>query len=189
MSSWMGQARKLPNRLPRIADQAVERARLTVVPRRQTRAARVPFVILVAMVLLAGVVGLLLFNTSMQHASFRATALEAQARRLHTVEQSLQMQVDRLRDPQRVATRARSLGMVPLVNPAFIELGSGEVLGNPVPATAADRQRLTPLPTRPPAAFRKAPVRIIVTETPDTGIDGVPSDDTGGQGGTTDIRE
>jgi hypothetical protein len=189
MSSWMGQARKLPGRLPRIADQAVERARLTVVPRRQTRAARVPFVILVAAVMLAGVVGLLLFNTSMQQASFRATALEAQARELHTVEQSLKMQLDQLRDPQRVATRARSLGMVPLVNPAFIELGTGKVLGNPVPATAADGQRLTPMPARPPAAFRKAPVRIIVTQSPDTGVDGVPSDDTGPRDGRTDIRE
>ncbi|MGH3307948.1 MAG: hypothetical protein ACRDOX_09690, partial [Nocardioides sp.] len=61
------------------AEAAVERARLTVVPRRRTRAARMPFVMLVSLVLLGGVIGLLLFNTSMQQASFAATALEEQA--------------------------------------------------------------------------------------------------------------
>ena len=42
----------MPTRLPRIADYAVERARLTVVPRRSTPAPRMPFMILVALVLL-----------------------------------------------------------------------------------------------------------------------------------------
>ena len=41
MSALINQAR---NRVPRFAEAAVERARLTVVPRRSTRAARVPFV-------------------------------------------------------------------------------------------------------------------------------------------------
>jgi hypothetical protein len=39
----------------------------------------VPFVTLVVLVLLGGVIGLLMFNTSMQQASFAATALEQQA--------------------------------------------------------------------------------------------------------------
>ena len=54
---------RIRSRVPRIAEAAVERARLTVVPRRRTRAGRVPFVALVSLVLLGGVVGLLLFNT------------------------------------------------------------------------------------------------------------------------------
>ena len=57
----------------------MERARLTVVPRRPSPAPRMPFMILVAPALLGGVVGLLLFNTSMQQASYKATALELQA--------------------------------------------------------------------------------------------------------------
>lgn len=182
MSAWMGQAR---TRLPRIAEHAVERARLTVVPRPRTKAPRVPFMILVSLVLLGGVVGLLLFNTSMQQASFKATELEARAQQLHAVEQSLQMEVDQLRDPQRVATEAQALGMVPLVNPAFLKLSDGTELGNPVPAAPTDSQRLTPLPTRKPATFQKTPVKVIATETPDTGVDGVPSDATGGGSGTT----
>ena len=66
--------------MPRIAEAAVERARLTVVPaRRGAPAARVPFVMLVSLLLVGGVAGLLLFNTSMQQASFTATAMEDQA--------------------------------------------------------------------------------------------------------------
>jgi hypothetical protein len=185
MSAWMAQAR---TRLPRLAETAVERARLTVVPRRPTAAPRVPFMILVALVLLGGVVGLLLFNTSMQQASFRATAMEATAAQLHAKEQSLRMDVDRLRDPQRVATRAQALGMVPLVNPAFIRLSDGEVLGNPVAALPADAQRLTPLPTRKPAALVLPPVTV-VAETPDARRDGVPSDATASPNGTNDTED
>ena len=81
-------APQLRSRLPRLAEAAVERARLTVVPRRRTRAPRVPFVTLVSTLLLGGVVGLLLFNTSMQQASFAATALEEQATNLSAREQT-----------------------------------------------------------------------------------------------------
>ena len=56
---------------PRFAEAAVERARLTVVPAPApaSHAPRVPFATLVS-VLLGGVVGLLMFNTQMQQASF-----------------------------------------------------------------------------------------------------------------------
>jgi cell division protein FtsB len=184
MSAWMGQARA---KMPRIAEQAVERARLTVVPRR-TRAPRVPFMILVSVVLLAGVVGLLMFNTSMQQASFRASALEAQAAELHATEQSLRMEVDRLRDPQRVALAAQKRGMVPLVNPAFIRLSDGAELGDASPALPTDAQRLEPLPAGKPKAFRKAPVTVIAEQSPDTGVDGVPSDVPASGGGTTGVQ-
>lgn len=146
----MGQARV---RVPRIAETAVERARLTVVPRRSVQAPRAPFLVLVAVVLLGGVVGLLLFNTSMQQVSFRATALETRAAALQAERQQLQMEVDNLRDPQRVSTRASDLGMVPMVNPAFINLGDGSVLGDAAPATADSRIRLHALPTKRPAAY------------------------------------
>ena len=49
-------------RVSRIAQDAVDKARLTVVPRVRSRAPRVPFVTLVSLVLVAGVVGLLLYS-------------------------------------------------------------------------------------------------------------------------------
>lgn len=155
MSALVNQAR---SRVPRIAEAAVERARLTVVPRTAHRAARVPFVTLVSLLLVLGVAGLLIFNTSMQKASFTATDMQNRAEVLAAKEQSLQMQLARLRDPQRVAERARRLGMVPPSSPAFIRLSDGKVLGQPVPATSADALRVTPLPTRKPRSLMPAPV-------------------------------
>ena len=155
MSAQMFQAR---NRVPRIAEAAVERARLTVVPRTPARAARVPFVVLVSLLLVGGVAGLLCFNTSMQQASFTATAMEDQAASLDAKQQSLNMELDALRDPQRVAVRAKEMGMVPPNAPAFIRLSDGKVLGKPVPASSQNAIRVLPLPTpqaEEPAAHRR----------------------------------
>lgn len=168
MSTWMAQSR---SRLPRLAENAVERARLTLVPRPERRAPRMPFLALVALVLLLGVIGLLVFNTHMQQSSFKATALEARAAALHAEEQALRMELDTLRDPQRVAQRARDLGMVPVANPAFLRLSDGEVLGEARAVTPADAQRLTPLPTRRPDALMPPAANV----TADDLVDGAPS--------------
>jgi hypothetical protein len=138
------------NRVPRNAWAAVERARLTVVPRRATQAPRVPFVTLVSLLLVGGVAGLLLFNTHMQQGSFVTSSLEETAAVLAGKEESLRMQVHRLRDPQHVAVRAKRLGMVPATSPAFLRLSDGKVLGSPLPAERSEAFRISPLPpTRP----------------------------------------
>jgi hypothetical protein len=154
----MDQAR---NRFPRIAEAAVERARLTVVPRTASRrTATMPFMALVSVLLVGGVAGLLFFNTSMQQVSFTATAMEDKAARLDAQRQGLQMELDALRNPQRVALEAKRLGMVPPAGPAFIRLGDGRVLGSPTPATTADSLRLTSLPTRRPKNLDPGPLVI-----------------------------
>lgn len=181
MSTWIAQSR---SRLPRLAENAVERARLTLVPRQVQRAPRVPFLALVAAVLLTGVVGLLVFNTHMQQTSFQATALEARATTLHAQEQALRMELDTLRDPQRVAQRARALGMVPMVNPAFLQVSDGTVLGDAVPAAATDAQRLTPLPTRRPDELM--PPAPTVTRDDLVGDPGAPSRSAAASGGTNE---
>lgn len=164
MSTLMNQAR---NRAPRFAEAAVERARLTVVPRRTSKAPRVPFVALVSLLLVGGVVGLLLFNTNMQQASFSGTELEDNASNLYAKEQSLQMRLDTLRDPQKVASRAMSLGMVPSGSPAFIRLSDGSVLGTPSAADPLNAMRISPLPTRKPKNLRPDPV-IVKVKAPTT---------------------
>ncbi len=116
-----------------------------------------PFVGLVSMLLVAGVAGLLLLNTSMQQASFTATSLEEQASVLDAEEQSLQMQLEMLRDPQKVAARAKGLGMVPAGNPAFIRLPDGKVLGKPTIAGPEQTIRISPLPTQTPKRLAPAP--------------------------------
>ncbi|HEX6148987.1 hypothetical protein [Nocardioides sp.] len=149
---------QLRARMPRIAEAAVERARLRVVPRRQARAARVPFVALVSLVLLGGVIGLLLFNTSMQQAAFATTALEQQASTLTARQQILEMELDVLRNPQRVAERAQAMGMVPSGTPAYLLLENGKVLGEPTPATPANTIRLKARPPAKPAFLDPDPV-------------------------------
>lgn len=160
MSALIDQAR---SRVPRIAEAAVERARLTVVPRGPARrAARVPFVVLVSLVLVGGVAGLLCFNTSMQQASFTATAMEVRAQALDAKQQSLTMELDALRDPQRVAVKAQEMGMVAASSPAFIRLSDGKVLGRATPAAADGALRIIPLATRKPKNLRPTPIVIEV---------------------------
>jgi type II secretory pathway pseudopilin PulG len=161
---------QIRHRVPRIAQEAVERARLSVVPRTRTRAPKVPFVTLVSLVLVGGIVGLLLFNTSMQQSSFAATALEEQATNLAAREQTLQMELDELRNPQRVATQAQEMGMVVPAAPTFLTLGGGEVEGVRTPATPEDRLNLQPLAPVKPAILPPDPtiVEVPAAEVPPT---------------------
>ena len=163
MSTLINQAR----RVPRIAEAAVERARLTVVPRTSARrAARMPFMALVSLLLVGGVAGLLFFNTSMQQTSFTATSLEDRAERLEAQRQGLQMELETLRNPQRVAVQAKAMGMVPGGAPAFVRLSDGAVLGKPQPATVDDALRVTPLPTPKPRKLNPKPM--VITLDPDS---------------------
>src|SRR5689334_15087682 len=180
-------ALQLRSRLPRIADAAIARARLTVVPRTRTKAARVPFVMLVSMLLLSGVVGLLLFNTSMQQASFAATALDQQATTLSAREQTLKMELDKLRDPQRVAQQAVKLGMVPPASPAFLELPSGKVLGDALPATRLNAVRLYARPPVKPRLINPPP--IVHTVVAETGAADAQQGDHAGRNGHHDLRQ
>jgi hypothetical protein len=155
------------SRVPRFAEAAVERARLTVVPPRRalgrTQAARTPFAVLVIAMLAAGVVGLLMFNTNMQQTSFEATALQDRVNVLTAKEQSLALELDELRDPQHLALAAKELGMVAPSQPAFVRLADGRVLGNPTPATVGDSVRVNPLPSKKPASLKR---RTIIVKVP-----------------------
>jgi hypothetical protein len=155
-------------RVPRLAGAALERARLTVVPkRRRARTSPVPFLLVVSMLAVGGVVGLLLFNTSMQQASFAATDLQHQADALQAKRQSLQMDLDRLRDPQVIALKAQRMGMVLPTSPAVLDLRTGKVLGDPTPATRLDPLRLlAPPPAKP--ALLDPPAHVTVVDPPAT---------------------
>ena len=154
MSTLFSQAR---TRIPRFADAAVERARLTVVPsRRGGRRRGAPFVMLVVLLLAGGVAGLLAFNTTMQQNAFTATALQHRADALAARQQSLAMDLERLRDPQQLAARAKKIGMVPPPNPAFVRLSDGKVLGQPVAPPGSTRSGSTPCPPRSRRCSRRS---------------------------------
>jgi hypothetical protein len=154
----MSQARNL--RVPKFAEEAVERARLAVVPRQhRTAPPRVPFAILVGLVLLGGVAGLLLFNTHMQKNSFAATALQTRADVLHAKEQSLRMDLDKLRDPQSLAIWAKDHHMVPPDGPSFLTM-SGQIIGDAKQATGVNDFPVRSPEAAKPDALRVPPVRL-----------------------------
>lgn len=174
-------------RLPRFAEAAVERARLTVVPARslgRTQAARTPFAVLVLLVLAGGVLGLLMFNTQMQQTSFTATALQDRATDLTARKQALDLELDSLRDPQQLAQSARDLGMVAPQTPAFVRLSDGKVLGTPTPAGGADAVQVTPGPSKKPAEIERRTVIVEATPRAARG-DGNRSGDTPGTSDAT----
>lgn len=149
-------------RVSRLAQGAVDKARLSVVPRVRTRAPRVPFVTLVSLVLVAGIVGLLLFNTSMQQASFAASSLEDQADTLAAREQTLRMELDELRNPQRVAMEAQQMGMVIPPAPVFLDLATGKTIGVRTPATREDAITLLPPAPVKPDVLAPDPTVVVV---------------------------
>ena len=149
-------------RVTRIAQEAVDKARLTVVPRVRSRAPRVPFMTLVSLVLVGGIVGLLLFNTSMQQASFAASSLQDEADTLAAREQTLRMELDELRNPQRVAEEAQSMGMVIPSAPVFLDLRSGKTSGVRTPSTPDNAIQLLPPPPAKPAILAPPPTVVEV---------------------------
>lgn len=158
-------AATLRSRVPRIAGAAVERARLTVVPRtRAVRAARVPFVLLVSAILLTGVVGLLMFNTSMQQASFALDTYSDRAVSLAAREEQLTAELEDLRDPQSLADWAQRNGMVAPTCTPFLNTGTGKVTGESCPAVAGPP--LPPGKDRPvlPAELAQRTTVIVVDE-------------------------
>ncbi|MGY2875295.1 hypothetical protein ACVW00_002485 [Marmoricola sp. URHA0025 HA25] len=168
MSTLMSQARA---RAPRFAEAAVERARLSLVPVRRTRPPRAPFAVLVFAILGAGVVGLLMFNTHMQQASFYATRLQQHADDLTARQQALDIDLEQLRAPQRLAEAGKALGMVAPGVPAFVRLSDGSVVGTPTPASPEDAVRIEPLPPGLPAALQRKPIVIRVPAVVGTGTD------------------
>lgn len=143
-------------RAPRPADIAVARARLSVVPRTRRSAPTMPFVLLVTLMLVGGVVSLLLFNTSMQQAAFAAGDLEEKAATLTAREQTLRMELEDLRNPQRVAEQAHRMGMVLPAASGFVHLSDGTVVDVEAAPAPVAPLRLQPLRPRKPAVLTSA---------------------------------
>ncbi|MEO8328486.1 MAG: hypothetical protein ABI586_00650 [Candidatus Nanopelagicales bacterium] len=85
--------------------------------------------------LVGGLGGLLLLNTLLAQGSFAVHDLDTQITALSDRQQSLQQKVAELAAPQRLARQANQLGMVATVNPAFLQMPGGHVLGKPTVAS------------------------------------------------------
>jgi hypothetical protein len=113
---------------------------------------------LLAVALLAGgLITLLMLNISLSRGSYQLSDAKTEQRKLEERRQALQEQIQAASAPQRLASRARDLGMVPAPNTAFVEVPSGKVRGKPAAAeapaagskasgTAAERDRAARTP-------------------------------------------
>lgn len=122
--------------LPRALQQSPRPSYLRLVAARRSSAAKAPFVVVVVLILVTGLLGLLALNTVLAQDAFRLHALQVSSRVLADREQALQRQVADLQSPQSLAARATRLGMVPGGPPAFLVLPEGKVLGAPEPGAA-----------------------------------------------------
>jgi hypothetical protein len=109
--------------------------RLRVAPPAPVSTPRAPFVAMVLVMVIAGVVGILVLNTKINENAFRLEALQQQQNKLDRTEARLTQDLADKESPTSLAAAAKRLGLVPAGSPAFITLPDGKVLGVPRPAT------------------------------------------------------
>ncbi|MGI8333877.1 hypothetical protein ACRYCC_28340 [Actinomadura scrupuli] len=115
-------------------------ARAPAPPARPGVPPRAPFVLLVVALLGGALVSLLLLNTVLAKDAFTLTELQQSNNLLTQQRQALQEQIAREEAPERLAQKARALGMTQPVRPAFVDARTGRVAGDtlrPVPRAAA----------------------------------------------------
>lgn len=101
------------------------------VPEQVSRPARLPFAVLVVSMLAVGLVAVLFLNISIAQGSYRLQDLKERTTVLGEQQESLKQQVAAESRPEALAQKAEGQGMVPGGSPAFIEVPSGKVRGDP----------------------------------------------------------
>ncbi|NUT36939.1 MAG: hypothetical protein HOV79_28110 [Hamadaea sp.] len=112
-----------------------ERPKLRLAPPMPVGGPRVPFVVMIVVLVMAGVVGILALNQKINENAFRLDNLRAEQAKLDRQEQDLNQQIAEKEAPGNLAAQARKLGLVPAGAPAFIRLPDGRVVGVPQPAS------------------------------------------------------
>ena len=113
------------------------------------RRSTLPFALVVMTVLGAGLVGVLVLNTAIDHGAFQVQQAQQRQTDLTNQEQQIQQQVAGLSAPGPLASEAAALGMVPNLQPAFLDPSAGTILGTP--SAAAKPPPPPPPPTTAPA--------------------------------------
>lgn len=108
--------------------------RLRVAPPAPVSAPRAPFVALVLVLVLAGVVGILVLNTRIAENAFKLDALKTKQAGLDRDEERVRSDLANKESPVTLASRAKQLGLVPSRTPAFLVLPDGSKLEMPGPS-------------------------------------------------------
>jgi hypothetical protein len=106
--------------------------------RPRSRAARMPFILLLVGLLGGALVSLLVISTTLAQGAFRITNLQQQNANLARQQQILTNDVAQAANPAVIAKEAGQLGMRPNPRLGFIDLKSGKIVtGKPSSAEAA----------------------------------------------------
>ncbi|WP_432829393.1 hypothetical protein [Dactylosporangium sp. CA-092794] len=108
--------------------------RLRVAPPAPVSAPRAPFVALVLVLVLSGVVGILVLNTRIAENAFKLDALKTKQQGLDRDEEKVRSDLASKESPVTLASRAKQLGLVPSSTPAFLVLPDGTKLEMPGPS-------------------------------------------------------
>ena len=109
-------------------------ARLTVAPPAPVTAPRAPFVALVLVLVITGVVGILVLNTKIAENAFTLDTLHNQQTKLDRDEQRLKNDLANQESPVNLAARATQLGLGKATSSAFLMLPDGTKLEMPGPS-------------------------------------------------------
>jgi len=116
---------------------------LRPVPTRDSGLGRLPFMLVLAGVLVAGLVGLLMLQTRVQEQSFEVRQLQSKATELLYRQAQLEGQVQEKATPAEIARQASALGMVPNPNAVYIDVRTGVITGAQKPVTGREVPNIT----------------------------------------------
>ena len=102
------------------------------------------FLVLIAALLSVSLIVILVLNTVLAKGSFARYELVTRNSQLGVREQDLSQQVASLESPFELEKRARELGMVPAPTPVYIDLATGQVLGDAASASQPDFTQAPP---------------------------------------------
>jgi outer membrane murein-binding lipoprotein Lpp len=109
--------------------------RLRVAPPPPVSVPRAPFVALILVLVVGGVLGILLVNTKINENAFRLERLQQQQAKLDVDQEQLEKQIADAKAPGNLTANARKLGLVESGEPAYIRLPDGRLIGVPQPAS------------------------------------------------------
>lgn len=133
--------------------------RLRVVTGAPPRRGGAAFGVICAILLAAGLIGLLVLNTALAQGSFTLQQLQASSEQLSDAEGALNQSLAASKSPAVLASRASSMGMVPAQSAAFLRLSDGKVIGVAEPAKPGPGFTVVGTTASPPRPAPKRPTK------------------------------
>ena len=123
-----------PELRPDTGKKTTTKPGLRVAPPAPVSVPRAPFVALVLVMVVAGVLGILVLNTKINENAFTLNHLQNQQNSLDQQEQQLDQHLADLESPNSLQAAAHRLGLISSGTPAYLPLPNGQTVGVPQPA-------------------------------------------------------